>query len=166
MCFPLHLKEKLPFLEKMQEKCSQLDQVWLEDTPHGRFWRRLLNDNVDKIVQNRKHLRALRFNNDLVKQYQKRLGHIFEERGLNLYQLIAESYDECWDSEDEEKSRPAPKKNVVSLELKEKNPDNDALRLDPAREIGVRSREKEEFRLQVRSGDERCESNLQEVLKV
>jgi hypothetical protein len=141
---------------------SGLEKLWLQDTAHGKFWRRLLNENVDRIVRDQKHLKTLRFRNDIVKRYQKRFGHVFEERGLNLYQLIAESYDECWDSEDEEKSRSVADEKVASLVAKEKNPDSNALSLDHPREVCVRSGQEEELGLQVRSGDEGCEGHLQE----
>ena len=135
--------------------------VWENDSPHARFWRRLLNENVDKIISDREHLRKLRFANDLVKNYQRRLGHIFEERGLNLYQLIAEAHNECWDSEDDQKTAPVPvqkpKEKVVPMEVKK---NHNAVSLDHPRQVGVRRREEEECLVQVRSSDEGCKIQL------
>ena len=87
-----------------------MEVAWLDDTPHARFWRRLLNGRVDEIVSDTKHLRSLRTDYTRVKDYQRRYKHIFEERGLNLFELIAKACGEVWDNEDEEKGGAAKKK--------------------------------------------------------
>ena len=61
--------------------------------------------------------------------WQKNAGYIFEERGLNLYELIAQAHNECWDEE----------KSVPSLE-KEK-PRQNAVRVDYSRETSVREKQ-------------------------
>ena len=140
-----------------------MEQVWVDDSPHANFWRRLLNGRVDELVNSQEWLKRLRHRNDEVKWWNKRCGHIFEERGLNLYQLIAQANDECWDldSEDEQKCAHAVEENVAPPMLKKK-PRQDAVSLDHPCEIGVRSREKEELELHVRPSDEGREKNVQE----
>ena len=137
-----------------------MERIWVEDDPVARFWRRLLNERVDALVNSKDWLKNLRFRNDEVKWWNKRCGHIFNERGLNLYQLIAQANGECWDDEDEQKHAHAAEENVAPPVLKEK-PRQDALSLDQPCEIGVRSRQKEELELHVRSSDERWKSDLQ-----
>ena len=92
----------------------------MNDGSHARFWRELMNENVDQLLESPKLLRHMRHNHDLVRRYQRRFGNIFEERNLNLYQLIANACGEVWDEEDEEKhQKSAPlgvKENAVSLD--------------------------------------------------
>ena len=134
-----------------------MEDAWVDTSPHAKFWRQLLNSRVDLLVGSKTWLRSLRFKNDEVRWWIKKAGFIFEERGLNLYQLIAESYDENWDAEDEEKHA---QKSVLSTV--KKKPRHDAVRLDYPRQIGVRGQEKEEFFLHVRSGNEGRQGDLQE----
>ena len=81
-----------------------MEAAW-GDTPHARFWIRLLNENVDSLINDPEKilLRHMRHDHQMVRDYQKRFGCIFEERGLNLYELIARACGEIWDNEDEEK---------------------------------------------------------------
>ena len=137
-----------------------MEQVWEDDGPLARFWRRLLNDRVDELVNSPDWLKKLRYQNDEVKWWNKRCGRIFEERGINLYQLIAQAHGECWDNEDEEKCAHAVKENVVPPMLKKK-PRQHAISLDHPCEIGVRSGQKEELELHVRSSNEGRKIDLQ-----
>ena len=139
-----------------------MERVWVDTSPHAAFWRRLLNSRVDELVNSKEWLKRLRYRNDEVKWWNKRCGHIFEERGLNLFQLIAQANDECWDldSEDEEKCAHAVEENVAPPMLKKK-PRQDAVGLDYPCEVGVRSRQEEERGLHVRPSDERREKDLQ-----
>ena len=132
----------------------EMEETWEVETAHQKFWRSLLNQNVDNIVRDREHLRSLRFNHELMKRYQKRFGHVFEERGLNLYQLVAESCDEDWEMQDEEKTN----ENVAPMEVKKVC---NAVSLDHPRQIGVRSGKKEECELQLQTGDEGWEELVQ-----
>ena len=112
-----------------------MDSVWREG-PVKRFWDRLLNENVDRLVTAPEQflLKHMRHDYAMVKDYQKRFGHIFEERGLNLFQLIAKASGEVWDSEDEEKGACILlKKRPPSNQRNHGNHDD----LDPARESGV-----------------------------
>ena len=68
-----------------------MEQVWLDSSPHARFWRNLLNGRVDELVKSKAWLQSLRYNSQEVKWWLKKCGHIFDERGLNLYELIAQS---------------------------------------------------------------------------
>ena len=81
-----------------------MEAAW-GDTPHARFWIRLLNENVDSLINDPEKilLRHMRHDHQMVRDYQKRFGCVFEERGLNLYELIARACGEIWDNEDEEK---------------------------------------------------------------
>jgi len=112
------------------------------------------------LVNSKEWLKGLRYRNDEVKWWNKRCGHIFEERGMNLYQLIAQANDECWDDEDEQKCAHAIEENVDPPMLKEK-PRQDAFSLDHPRQVCVRSREKEELELHVRSSHEGRKIELQ-----
>ena len=111
-----------------------MDSVWREG-PVKRFWDRLLNENVDRLVTDPEQflLKHMRHDYAMVKDYQKRFGHIFEERGLNLFQLIAKASGETWDSEDEEKGACMLKKRPPSNQRNQGNHDD----LDPACESGV-----------------------------
>ena len=145
----------------MLETTKEMEKAWLDETPQAKFWRRLLNDRVDELVNTPTWLKNLRFRNDEVKWWLKRCGHIFEERGLNLYQLIAQANNECWDDEDEQKCAQAVQENVVPPMLKKKPRQQDAVSLDHPCEVGVRSGKKEELELHVRSSDEGREKDLQ-----
>ena len=60
-----------------------MENAWLDETPQAKFWRRLLNDRVDPLVNTPTWLKNLRFRNDEVKWWLKRCGHIFEERAAD-----------------------------------------------------------------------------------
>ena len=137
-----------------------LHQVWEEDSAHCRFWKRLLNDRVDLLVNSKDWLKGLRYRHDEVKWWNKRCKHIFEERGVNLYQLIAQANGECWDDEDEQKCAHAVEENVDPPMLKEK-PRQDAVSLDHPCQVRVRSGQKEELELHVRSSHEGRKIELQ-----
>ena len=79
-----------------------MDSAW--DNVHARFMEQLLNKRVDDMIESPEWLKKMRYNNKEVKFWLKRAGHIFEERGLNLYELIAKACGECWDTEDEQKT--------------------------------------------------------------
>ena len=107
-----------------------------------------------------------------MKWWQKKCGHIFEERGLNLYELVAQSHGECWEMPDydeatfkkewggDQEEEKTPPEKIAPSELKEK-PRQDAVSLDHPCEIGVRREEEEELELHVRAGDEGCEIDVQ-----
>ena len=142
-----------------------MEAMWVDDSPHVRFWRELLNSRVDSLVSSPDWLRGLRYDHKAVKWWQKRCGHIFEERGLNLYHLIAEAHGECWaldayDSEDEQKCAHAAEENVVPPRVKKKKPRH-AVSLDHPREECLRERQEEERELHLRPGDEGREKDLQ-----
>ena len=134
-----------------------MEAAW-KDTAHAAFWRRLLNENVDALVNDPdKHLlRHMRHDHQMVRAYQKRFGSVFKERGLNLYELIARACGEVWDDEDEEKGGVLRKKVAPMEQRKVAN----AICLDPAREIGVRERESKGHVVQ--AGDGCREEDLQE----
>ena len=117
-----------------------MERAWEGDTPHSRFWRRLLNENVDQLINDpeKSLLKHMRHNHEMVKTYQRKFGVIFVERGLCLYKLIAEACGETWDEEDEEKQRyAATHENVVPMSIK------NAVCLDNSRQVGLRENQGE-----------------------
>ena len=140
----------------------------MHDDPHAKFWRRLLNQRVTELVNSKRWLQSLRYKNEEVRWWLKRCGHIFEERGINLYELIAQSHGEgSWElPEYDERSYKEEWGNekVVPPIVKEKPRHENALSLDHSRQVGVRSQEEEKSFVQVRSGDEGRESELQKGL--
>ena len=141
-----------------------MEKVWEDNSPHAKFWRQLLNHRVDLLVHSKDWLKDLRYRHDEVQWWNRRAGHIFEERGINLYQMIAEAHGECWDAEDEEKHAGAHKhaENVVPPVLKKKPRQKHAVSLDHPLQGSVRSREEEKCELQVLPSDEGREIDLQE----
>ena len=134
-----------------------MEAAWVDESPAAKFWSRLHNEVVDKLVSDPDQflLRHMRFDHDMVREYQKRFGHIFTERGLNLYELIAKACGEVWDNEDEEKG--GHMKKVAPMDVKE-NPN--AICVDHPRQIGLREREGQGHVVQGR--DDRREEDLQE----
>ena len=104
-----------------------MEQVWDDEAPSAVFFRKLLNSRVDAMLASPDWLRSLRYDHDMVRWWIKRAGHIFEERGLNLYELIASSHGECWDDEDEQKTRHCRGK-CSSPSVKGKTPTNERRR--------------------------------------
>lgn len=123
----------------------------MTQTPQQRFWIKLQNQRVNQLVSDpdRFLLRHMRHDHAMVKRHQKLFGHIFEQRGLCLYKLIAEACGENWDSEDEQK-------NCAPME--QRSPDN-AVSLDCPRQANVREGESEGDVVQ--AGDDRREEDLQ-----
>ena len=124
-----------------------MEVAWTDDTPHGRFWRRLLNENVDQLLSDPDAtlLKQMRFNNTMLKNYQRRFGPVLRERGLCLYKLIGSAYGENWDSEDDEKQRH--RENIVPMSI-----NNDAVCLDSARQAGLCEGKSERDVLQASNG--------------
>ena len=91
----------------------------------------------------------------------------FSTSGLNLYELIAQSYDECWDldeydEETFEREWTRKKDEKVVLPIVKEKPRQDAISLDHPREVGVCSQEEEksfvpviETEIQDKSGNDR-----------
>ena len=90
-----------------------MEEMWVDKSPHATFLRKLMNSRVDELVNSQDWLKKMRYRNEEVRWWQKRAGDIFEERGINLYQLIAQAHGECWDNEDEEKSASAKAAGVT-----------------------------------------------------
>jgi hypothetical protein len=82
-----------------------MEQLWVENSAHGRFWRQLLRDRAAQIVGDEAHLRRLRYLPDLVKSVQRKFGHIWADANTNIYKLIAGAFGEVWDEEDDEKQQ-------------------------------------------------------------
>ena len=109
-----------------------MEAVWGKETKHQRFWRQLLNDRVNELLNDPEKvlLRHMRHDYEMVKRHLHYFGAVLKERNLCLYKLIAEAYGENWDSEDEEKH---DKKNDSCNQRNHGNHDD----LDPARKSGL-----------------------------
>ena len=113
-----------------------MEAIWENKDPVARFWIRLHNECVDKLINDPEHflLRHMRHDYKMVREYQKRFGDIFKERGVNLFELIANACGEVWDDEDEEKGGVMSKK-IVPMEVKKSS---NAVSVDCPRQVGVR----------------------------
>jgi len=114
-----------------------MHSAWEHETPHQRFWKRLVRQRAESFMQDEKYLQSLRHRNDLAKADQKRFGHIWEQHGTNIYKLIAKASGENWDAEDDEKTAFALQEQKKTAALPQRNNDN----LAAAREEGPRERE-------------------------
>ena len=90
-----------------------MQKVWEDESPTARFMRWLIRDRAIEFMRSPDYLRPLRYDYDRAKRDQKRFGHIWEEFGTNVFQLIAEAHGENWDAEDEEKH--CSRKNEVAI---------------------------------------------------
>ena len=135
-----------------------MEAIWEDTSPHARFWRQLHNDALDQLIDDpeRRLLRHMRHDYKMVREYEKRFGHILKERGLNLFEPIARACGEVWDDEDDEKGGVLKKK---SAPMKGKEVPN-AICVDCPRQVGVRERKVEGHELQASDG--RREIELQE----
>ena len=96
-----------------------MHKVWEAESATARFWKRLIRERAVEFMRSPDYLRALRHRDDQAREDQKRFGHIWEEYGTNVYQLIAEACGETWDEEDDAKcpaaeARPAKKEVAVN----------------------------------------------------
>ena len=112
--------------------------AWEAESSAARFMKRLVRDRALEFMRSPDYLRPLRFDYERAKQDQKRFGEIWAEYGTNVYQLIAESYGETWDAEDEEKHAGALRKKKESAITQRTLPRNDDV--VAAREEGPRQR--------------------------
>mgnify|MGYP000047058133 CR=1 FL=1 len=133
-----------------------MEGCWID--PVGRFWDRLYNGVVDRMINDPKKvlLRHMRHDYGMVRDYQKRFGYIFRERGLNLFELIARACGEIWDEEDEEKGGVL--KKLVPMELK--GTQQHAVCVDYPCQVGVRERQIQGD--DVQAGNDQCKIQLQE----
>ena len=133
--------------------------MWVNDSPQIRFLCQLHNQVVDQMLSDPDQflLRHMRHDYTMVREYQKRFGYIFKERGLNLFELIARACGEVWDNEDEEKGGVLAAEKSAPMEVKKRDPH--AVSVDCPREVGVREGERQ--RNVVQAGDGRREVELQ-----
>ena len=91
-----------------------MNKVW--DDPKASFFCRLFNSRVDSFISDPSFLRSLRHNWELYGHIMKLMGHIFEERGLCLLDLIMQAGacpdERLRDEEDDEKERTLVKSRV------------------------------------------------------
>jgi len=91
-----------------------MDEIW--DDPKAHFFCRLYNTRVDQFISDPAFLRSLRTDWKMYSQIMRLMGHIFEERGLCLHDLIMQACacpdERLRDEEDEEKERSLLKSRV------------------------------------------------------
>ena len=82
-----------------------MEKVWRD--PVADFMYRLHNQRVDQLIPDIKYLQYLRRNYDEFKIVDKHFGYIFEERGINLLDLVVKAScvpnPDQMDEEDEQK---------------------------------------------------------------
>ena len=67
-----------------------MERIWEEDTVHGRFWRRLLEERARDIAGSAEWQRQLRYNAKEVAHLQGRFGPTLETLGLpSVWELVA-----------------------------------------------------------------------------
>ena len=118
-----------------------MERAWEDESPAVKFMRRLVRDRAVEFMRCPEYLLPLRFDYDQAKSDQKLFGHIWEEYGTNVFQLIAEAHGENWDAEDEEKqmyARAAPTQKKEVAITQRAQPQNDDL--VTTREAGPRER--------------------------
>ena len=71
--------------------------MWEDETPAARFMRRLVRKRAVEFMRNVEYLKQLRYNYEQAKVDQKMFGHVWEEYGTNIFELIAEAHGENWD---------------------------------------------------------------------
>ena len=108
--------------------------TWETETPHQRFWKKLIRQRAESHMQDVAYLKMLRNRNDLAKADQKHFGAVWAEHGTNIYKLIAKAHGEVWDSEDDQKtaSKLEAAEKSGSLEQRE-NADLDRTRKESPR---------------------------------
>jgi hypothetical protein len=74
-----------------------MQEMWEDETPAARFMRRLVRKRAVEFMRNVEYLKRLRYNYDQAKMDQKMFGHVWEEYGTNIFELIAEAHGENWD---------------------------------------------------------------------
>ena len=114
-----------------------MHQAWDPDSESAaaRFMKRLIRSRAVEFMHSPEYLKSLRFDYARATANQKRFGHIWEEYGTNIFQLIAEAHGEIWDAEDEEKH--CSKKKDVAISQRESTRDDN---LVAARKKGTRER--------------------------
>ena len=76
-----------------------MQKAWEDETPAARFMRRLIRQRAVGFMRNPEYLKRLRYDYDRARSDQKMFGHIWEEFGTNIFELIAEAHGENWDAD-------------------------------------------------------------------
>ena len=72
-----------------------MEIAWGNDTPHSRFWRRLLRERADEILASPEWLQRLRYNWTELTQTCKRFEHVFKERGIDFMEHVIRNTEAC-----------------------------------------------------------------------
>jgi len=76
-----------------------MQKAWEDETPAARFMRRLIRERAVEFMRNPAYLKRLRYDYERARSDQKMFGHIWEEYGTNIFELIAEAHGENWDAD-------------------------------------------------------------------
>ena len=123
-----------------------MERAWEDNDPAAKFMRRLVRERAVEFMRSPDYLLPLRFDYERARRDQKHFGHIWEEYGTNVFQLIAEAHGETWDAETEEKEQYRARHDAAASAVQKiEAPVNQRIRghddLVAARETGSRERE-------------------------
>ncbi len=76
-----------------------MQKAWEDEAPEARFMRRLIRERAVEFMRNPAYLKRLRYDYERARSDQKMFGHIWEEYGTNIFELIAEAHGENWDAD-------------------------------------------------------------------
>jgi hypothetical protein len=65
-----------------------MDSVWLDDSPHARFIRKLKRRRVDSLLQNKKLITELRYDWEALQSYRTCFKEVWDERQIDLFELV------------------------------------------------------------------------------
>jgi hypothetical protein len=109
-----------------------MQKAWEDEAPAARFMRRLIRQRAVEFMRNPEYLKRLRYDYERARSDQKMFGHIWEEFGTSIFELIAEAHGEDWDADAdaEEKKKEA----AVNQRRTKQNDDVVATREESTRE--------------------------------
>lgn len=65
-----------------------MESVWLDDSPHARFIRKLKRQRVDSLLQNKELLTHLRYDWEALKEYRTRFKEVWLEREIDIFDIV------------------------------------------------------------------------------
>ncbi len=68
-----------------------MQKAWEDEAPEARFMRRLIRERAVEFMRNPAYLKRLRYDYERARADQKMFGHIWEEYGTNIFELIGGS---------------------------------------------------------------------------
>ena len=73
-----------------------MQKAWEDETPAAQFMRRLVRQRAVEFMRSPEYLKRLRFDYEQAMRDQKLFGHVWEEYGTDVFELIAEAHGEIW----------------------------------------------------------------------